>query len=253
MKWQGYLDEHTLREGTHTVPSHFTSGHPIGIITVDLDYPKLPGNVANAMTFSYPVLYKKVEFPIELLFEGAAEIEEQIVNAACELEREGVRAIVGACGYFAHFQRQVANAVDVPVFLSSLCQLPLIKMGMKDSQKIALFAASGENIDEELLRAFGATPGDVVVQDVGSLPSFAPIRWGKTTLDNGTLTQDLCDLASSLQERHPEIGAVLLECSDLPPYACAIQQRTGLPVFDFITLIDWACGAVTQTPYKGFF
>lgn len=77
------------------------------------------------------VLYKKVEFDIELLFEGAPELEMVVVEAAKELEAEGVRAIVGACGYFAHFQKQVADAVNVPVFLSSLCQLPLIKLGLE--------------------------------------------------------------------------------------------------------------------------
>lgn len=253
MKWQGYLGNANDLAGTHSVPPHYTSGQPIGIIAVDLIYPKLPGNVANAGTFSYPVLYKKVTFEIEQLFEGDSELEEQIISAARELEAEGVRAIVGACGYFAHFQRQVADAVDVPVFMSSLCQLPLVKLGLKRSQKIAVLAASGDNLDGAILKAFDTNEDELVVQDIGSLPSFAPIRWGKTELDNGKLTSDLAQIAVDLTEAHPEVGAILLECSDLPPYACAIQQATGLPVYDFITLINWACAGVTQTPYHGFF
>ena len=220
---------------------------------VDLKYPKLPGNVVNATTFDFPVLYKKVEFDIELLFEGAPELEMVVVEAAKELEAEGVRAIVGACGYFAHFQKQVADAVNVPVFLSSLCQLPLIKLGLKQEQKIAVFAASADNIDDEILSGVGAQLDDLVIQDVGSMESFAPIRWGEETLDNKWLTEDLEKTAHDLVEQHPEIGAILLECSDLPPYAYAIQTATGLPVFDFITLIKWAHSAVVQTPYYGYF
>lgn len=253
MTWQRSLMNTQDLAGTFTVPAHYTSGHPIGVIAVDLVYPKLPGNVVNATTFSYPVLYKKLEFDIELLFEGAPELEGIIVEAARELEAEGVRAIVGACGYFAHFQQQVADAVNVPVFLSSLCQLPLIKLGLKQDQKIAVFCASAENIDDGILTRIGATMGDLIIQDVGSMESFAPIRWGRTELDNDRLTEDLYHLAHDLAKSHPEVGAILLECSDLPPYAYTIQAATDLPVYDFITLIDWVAHAVVQTPYYGYF
>ena len=85
------------------------------------------------------------------------------------------------------------------------------------------------------------------------MESFAPIRWGHLELDNGKLTDDLCTLALSLCEKHPEIDAILLECSDLPPYAAAIQKVTGLPVFDFITLANWVESAVIQRTYTGWF
>lgn len=253
MTWRSALHRSDDLAGTWSVPAHYTSGHSIGVIAVDLVYPKLPGNVVNATTFEFPVLYKKVEFDIELLFEGAAELEQIVVAAAKELEAEGVRAIVGACGYFAHFQKQVAAAVDVPVFLSSLCQLPIIKLGLAPDQKIAVFAASAENIDENILTGIGGSLDDIIIQDVGTLESFAPIRWGRIELDNGKLTQDLASRAEELVQKHPEIGAILLECSDLPPYAYAIQASTGLPVFDFITLINWVHSSVVQTPYYGYF
>lgn len=249
--WQGYLQEPEDLRGTYSTPASFVAGHPIGIIAVDLVYPKIPGNVANATTFSYPVLYRKVTFEIERLFAGDPALEEVVVDAARELEAEGVRAVIGACGYFARFQRQTAAAVNVPVFLSSLCQLPLIRVGLKPGQKVLVFCASGESVDRELLAQVGASLDDCVIQDVGQLESFAPIRWGKTTLDNGRLTADLTALAVRAAGEHPEAGAILLECSDLPPYACEIQRATGLPVFDFITLIDWAEHAAVQKRYYG--
>lgn len=137
--------------------------------------------------------------------------------------------------------------------MSSLCQLPLIQLGLKQSQKIAVFAASGDNITPPVIERVGGNFGKLIVQDVGSLESFAPIRWGKTELDNKKLTQDLAKIAIDLKKDNPDIGAILLECSDLPPYACTIQRATGLPVFDFITLIKWAYTAVVQKPYYGYF
>jgi hypothetical protein len=52
---------------------------------------------------------------------------------------------------------------------------------------------------------------------------------------------------------HPEIGPILLECSNLPPYACAIQKATGRPVFDFTTLINLYYAAGVRTPFHGIY
>ena len=249
----GALETGEEVHGTHGLPARTTSGHVLGIIAVKLNYPKLPGNVANACTFSYPVIYREVDFEIERLFAGDPEIKQMVVDAACDLERQGVRAIIGACGYFAHFQRDVAAAVGVPVFLSSLCQLPMIKVGLRSEGKIAVFAADGSSLNNELLANVGSDMSRLVVQNVGDMESFAPIRWGGLELDNGRLADDLCDLAVSVCRRNPNVDAILLECSDLPPYAAAIQKATGLPVFDFITLADWVAHSVLQRTYYGWF
>lgn len=251
--WQGILQNESDLNQTHTVCGSYLGGHAIGIIAVDLVYPKLPGNVVNATTYRFPVLFKKVSFEIEQLFDGDPALEEMVVNAARELEAEGVRAIIGACGYFAHFQKQVAAAVNIPVFMSSLCQLPLIKIGLKPEQKILVMCASGDSMSQEFFSKVNANLDDCIIQDVGSMESFAPIRWGKTVMDNDRLTKDLAQLAKAVVSEHPEIGAILLECSDLPPYACEIQRATGLPVFDFISMINWVEHAVVQKRYYGFF
>jgi len=229
----------------------YTSGIPIGIIAVNLIYPKLPGNVANASTFRFPVLYEIVDFEIEELFRGDEKIKQQVIEAARKLEAQGVRAIVGACGFFAHFQKDVREAVNVPVFMSSLCQIPIISTGLKEEKKIAVIAADGKSITNRLLEKVGATNSRLVVFNVGDWESFSPIRYGKTELDNGALTRDLENLAKDIAENHREIGAILLECSDLPPYAYNIQRVSGLPVYDFISLINWVEHSVEQRPYYG--
>ena len=252
-KWQGYIQGPEDLYTQMTVSGAYVGGHAVGIIAVDLVYPKLPGNVVNATTFDFPVIYKKVSFEIEQLFNGDPALEKMIVDAAKELVKDGARCVIGACGYFAHFQKQVAAAVDVPVFMSSLCQVPLIKLGLKPEQKILVMCASGESVNQEFFSKVNANLDDCIVQDVGSMESFAPIRWGKTTMDNKRLAEDLYRLAAKVVGEHPEIGAILLECSDLPPYACDIQRATGLPVYDFISLINWVEHAVVQKRYYGFF
>lgn len=252
MEWKSSLENIEELNGIHTTPERFTAGFAIGIIAVHLIYPKMPGNVANATTYPFPVLYREVNFEIERLFAGDDSIKDEIIQAAKELEQQGVRAIIGACGYFAHFQPDVKEAVDIPVFLSSLCQLPVIKTAISEKKKIAVFAASGENIKDDLLRKIGTDSNRLVVENIGELDSFKAIRYGHSTLDHGRLSKDLCDIAIKLVEREKTIGAILLECSDLPPYAKAIQAVTGLPVFDFNTMIDMVFHSVVQKTYYGY-
>lgn len=247
----GAITNEEQRRGVFELPPRDTSGHALGVIAVNLDYPKVPGNVVNASTYDFPVLYEVVYFEIEQLFAGDPSIKEQVIEAAKKLEAKGVRAIIGACGYFAHFQKDVAAAVGVPVFMSSLCQLATIKTWLPASKKIAVFAADGASIDDEFLSNVNTTTDQIVVVNVGDMESFAPIRWGKGPLDNGMLEDDLVELATEVCAETPEVDAILLECSDLPPYAAAIQRATGLPVFDFITLAKWVESVVVQRPYYG--
>ncbi len=253
MKWQGRIENSEELYGVHQPPGRSTAGFAIGIIAVDLIYPKLPGNVANATTYPFPVMYEDVHFEIEQLFAGDPAIEKMIVDAAKKLELRGARAVIGACGYFAHFQGSVKEAVDIPVFMSSLCQLPMIKTALPDKKKIAVLAASGDDIDDALLKKVGSDMSRLIVKNIGSLESFSAIRYGRTTLDNGKLRDDLCRTALDLTDANPDIGAILLECSDLPPYARDIQASTGLPVFDFNTMIDLVYHAVVQKTYYGYF
>lgn len=247
----GAITNEEQRRGVFELPPRYTSGQALGIIAVDLDYPKVPGNVVNATTYDFPVLYEMVSFEIEQLFAGDPSIKEQVIEAAKKLEAKGVRAIIGACGYFAHFQKEVAAAVGVPVFMSSLCQLATIKTWLPAERKIAVFAADGASINDEFLSQVNTTIDQIVVVNVGDMESFAPIRWGKGPLDNGLLEDDLCKRAQEVCAKYPEVDAILLECSDLPPYAAAIQRATGLPVFDFITLAKWVESVVVQRPYYG--
>lgn len=217
---------------------HPVAGHTIGIIALNLDYEKAIGNVANAQSFYFPVLYEIIDIDLELLFKGDASLNDAIITAAKKLENSGVRAIIGACGFFAHYQKLLKESVNIPVFASSLLQVPLIESSLADDKKIAVFAANGDNIGQALIALGNTNTDNYVLVDVNQLKEFAPIRYGKQLLNNEALELALTNLAKQTVEADPNIGAILLECSDLPPYTRAIQQHTHLPVFDFLTLIN---------------
>lgn len=239
---------------TYTVPDlRYAGGFAIGIIAVDLKYPKLPGNVVNATTYNFPVLYEMVEFEIEQLFTGDDSIKEIIIAAAKKLEAQGVRAVVGACGFFANFQKDVADSLSIPAYLSSMVQLPTMKIGLKTDKKIGIITASGNDITDKMLQDVGVSMADCYIQDIGSLEGFKTIRHGYSHLDNASIAKTVVEAAQALVTDHDDVGAILLECSDIPPYAFLVQEAVNLPVFDFITMINWVHHAVTQQPYFGHF
>src|SRR5690625_2685727 len=128
-------------------------GHDIGIIMLDCRTPFVPGDVGNASTYNYPVLYKTVEGLTlqKVIQEGDLKFVDQVVDAAVYLESQGVRAITSDCGYMLWFQDAVAEAVSVPVMLSSLIQLPFIASTLSSDQAIGIICANKQRLPNDLL------------------------------------------------------------------------------------------------------
>ncbi len=230
------------------------AGYSVGILHIDdVYYPLLPGNVVNASTYEFPVKMKAVpDLDIPGLLSGDTSLGEPIVKAAQELQNEGIRAVSGACGFFGFFQKQVAQALDIPVALSSLVQASWIKTILKPGQKIGVLTADQSSINEQLLQScYIDDPDLLVIKDLRHGPQFSAILEGRGYFDNGEVKREVVAAAIELVNHNKDIGAILFECSDMPPYASYVQRAVGLPVFDFITLIRWLHNATTQKPYTG--
>lgn len=233
------------------------AGYPIGIIYIDqVYYPMLPGNIVNGYTFPFPVRLMAVEgLDCPNLFQATAPVWEKVLAACHKLEQEGVRAISAACGFFGNYQLQAAEALDVPVALSSLVQLPWIAALLQKGQKIGVLTADASSLSTKLLESCGvdaALRQRLVIKDLRHEKEFSCILEGRGEFDNTEVRKEVVGKALELVTEHPETGAILLECSDMPPYAYAVQAAVQLPVFDFTTLIRWLHSAVAQMPYCGF-
>jgi Aspartate racemase len=231
-------------------------GEPIGILILDAAYPCIPGNVGNATTYDFPVRYKEVKgSSIErLLNERDPSLLEPFIQGAKELEAEGVRAITGACGFMALFQPQVAAAVEVPVFLSSLLQVPFIRQTLKPGQKIGIVTANASVLTDEHFRNVGIAPDTpMAVYGMEEQEEFrTSVLEEKGTLDSDKVEREILGVVERMLRENPQVAAVVLECSDLPPYAAAVHAATGLPVFDFITMIRHVQSALVPRRYHGY-
>ncbi|MFN2357091.1 MAG: aspartate/glutamate racemase family protein [Desulfotignum sp.] len=229
-------------------------GESIGILILDAAYPCIPGNIGNAGTFGFPVRYQKVaDASIDrLLNQQDPSLAEPFIQAARKLQDQGVRAVTGACGFMALFQQQVAESVDIPVFLSSLLQIPFIHQITK--KKIGIITANASCLRPGHFTSAGVSLDlPLVIAGMEDQPEFRDaVLMEKGSLDSDKIRNEVVEVAKELVQNHPDIGSILLECSDLPPYAHAVQSAVKLPVFDFFTMINYVHTTLVRSPFSGF-
>ena len=230
------------------------AGAAVGILVLDLSYPIMPGNVANAATWDFPVFFKVLKGTTTSQILGAdPALLDMIIEGGRELEEQGVRAIIGACGYFANYQMEAAAALDVPVFLSSILQVPIMAQSLKPHQKVGIICAKADSLTPKLLGANGVTDIDrLAIVGAQDLPEFQNLLDCTGRFNSRQLEAELVGLAEQLIADNPDVGAILLECSDMPPYAWTIQNAVKRPVFDFTTLINFVQTALVRRPFPGF-
>ena len=252
----GYLTRCNNSRYVRTVDHQQVAGYSLGIVYIEnINYPIMPGNVVNAWTYDFPVRLKAVPgLTAQQLFDADPSVAAAIVETAKSMvEKEGVRAICAACGFFGNYHEKVVNAVDVPVALSSLVQIPWIRSLIKPGKKIGILTANAASLTPKTFRICGVTDcSNLVIRGMEQTENFSVVCTNKGYFDNGVAREEILAAAQELIDEDSDLGAILLECSDMPPYAADIQELTQLPVFDFITLIKWLHNATTQRPYHGW-
>jgi aspartate/glutamate racemase len=236
-------------------PHRVAYGTTIGILLLNTRFPMIPGDVGNASTYPFPVLYGAIgSLPTDFWASGsAASRAPDVVEAARALQNAGVAAITSDCGYMAMYQREVQAALGIPVFLSSLLQVPFMQRTLPNNRRVGVIVADSQRMTEAILRNAGIEePASLAIGGMEGQPAFcSAIIEENGSLDSDAIEREAVTVASDLVQRHPDIGALLLECSNLPPYASAIQDAVQLPVFDFNTMIRFVYSALTHTRYTG--
>ena len=228
-------------------------GELIGILLLDTNTPFIQGDVGNANSFGYPVRFKRIDkLTPERIFEHDRSFIQAMIAGAKELEREGVRAVTGDCGFMAIFQQEVQEAVSIPVFLSSLLQAPFMLSIINPRAAIGILTANAQSLTTDILSALGVSNLDRIV--ISGLEGAKHFREAAIDdlgiLDSDQVRLEVVKAAVNLQTHNPAIGAILLECSMLPPYGAVVQEATGLPVFDYLSMVDHVASSLNKKRFK---
>ena len=228
-------------------------GHPIGVLVLDTVFPRIPGDIGHAGTFPFPVLYHKVRnaSPSRVVREGDPALLDGFIQGARTLEAAGVLAITTSCGFLAMFQRQLTEAVRVPVFTSALQLVPLVSRMLAPDRAVGILTVEGRALGPRHLAGAGITEDiPVVMWGLERGQAFTPVLLdNELELDVDAARRENVEAAREMLERHPEVGAIVLECTNMPPYAATIREATGLPVFDITTLIRLVHAALVPPVY----
>jgi Asp/Glu/hydantoin racemase len=217
-------------------------GAPLGILMLEARFPRIPGDMGNATTWPFPVLYRIVKgaTPESVVLKGAAGLLPNFVEAAAELVRHGSEAITTNCGFLSLFQHELAAEVKVPVATSSLLQVPWVQATLPPGKRVGIVTVSAASLTPRHLEAAGVALDTPLIGTEKGREFFRVLILGeKDDMDVAKAEQDILDAGRSLVAAHPEIGAIVLECTNMPPYAAALREALGLPVYDIYSMITW--------------
>ncbi len=216
-------------------------GARLGILMLEARFPRIPGDMGNAETWPFPVLYRVVEgaSPQRVVREKAAGLLDAFIAAAQELVAIGADGITTNCGFLSLYQRELAEAVSVPVATSSLMQAPLIESVLPPGKRVGILTVSAASLSAEHLAAAGVRPGTAIAGTDGGREFSRVLLGNETRLDVAAAEADILAAGEALVGGHDDLGAILLECTNMAPYAASLREHVGLPVYDIYSFITW--------------
>jgi Asp/Glu/hydantoin racemase len=216
-------------------------GARLGILMLEARFPRIPGDMGHAGTWPFPVLYKVVKgaSPQRVVAEKAEGLLPNFVEAAKELEALGADGITTNCGFLSLYQKQLASEVTVPVATSSLMQVPMIQSTLPVGRRVGVITVSAASLTRDHLIAIGLDPSLPVVGTDGGREFTRVLIGNELTMDVAAAEQDILDAGDALVRKHSGIGAILLECTNMVPYALVFRHRLGVPVYDIYSFMLW--------------
>lgn len=225
----------------------------IGILVMDARIERIPGDVGNPATFPFPVHLRTVAGATlkRLIHKRDPSLLKPFIEAGWALVRQGVRALTTTCGFMILFQEELTREFPVPVFTSSLLQLPFIRATLRPRDRVGIITADASSLTPEHLRKAGSGMDRITVVGLENQPRFREAIFEEAGgIDVQGVESEVVEQAKRMLADEPRITAILFECANLPPYAAAVQAAVRLPVYDAVTMIRYVYSTLVATPFN---
>lgn len=215
-------------------------GVSVGILMVKSHFRRYHGDVGNAHTWNFPVQYRIVEdaVPARMTDLHNSSLLEPFKRAADELIAAGVDGITTTCGFLSIYQRELADHCSVPVATSALLQVPMVERMLPTGKRVGILTYNGDVLNGPYFDAVGIAQ-DTPVVGMPQTSNF--VRWikeGDNSVTFDMLREEVVAAAESMLKKHPDVGAIVSECTNLAPFTRDIHKRLGIPVYDVVTMIN---------------
>lgn len=214
-------------------------GHIVGILMSDSNIPRIPGDPGHAETFSFPVLHEVLEgFPFADLVEIKKDNLEKLILPAQRLQNKGASLVAADCGLFGPFHADIKKHLTIPFIGTALDLIPLLQRLLPNGSNVGIITGDTRMLSHRHLESSGIDPETVVIVGMEGSTEFNEVVINrKPELDIERMRQGVIDASDDLIGK--EIGAVVLECTNLISYKTDIQKRLNIPVFDLVDLIEF--------------
>lgn len=226
-------------------------GARLGVMMLDTGFERVPGDIGNAATWPFPVLYHVVKgaVPGRVTEPAAGGLAPAFIEAIGVLVGMGADCVTTSCGFLASIHPALQAASPVPVATSSLLQIPLVAATLPAGQRVGVLTANPSALTDEHFEGVGA-PKNLPVEGLPLDGIFrAEMHQARPVADREARQAEVLAASDRLLAKAPDLGAIVLECTNLPPYAAEIEQRHGLPVYDIVTLVTWFIGGIAPRRY----
>ncbi len=227
----------------------------LGVLMLDTANPfDVPGCLACDDTFSFPVKRRVIQgATVDKMTSGCEDLHGPMIEAARALEREGVDAILGDCGFTALFQKDLQESVGVPVFTSSLLFVPLASRIIPKGKRVGILTYRANFLSEAHFQGVGWRSKDIpiAVAGVQNQSAWKLFATPAHPFHREDLERQLMDVCRGLIRDYPDVGAIVFECTVMPPFAHVIQAETGLPVFDITMFASMVAEGFNRKPFTG--
>lgn len=228
----------------------------LGFLSLEYGFPPAailptprPGSMMNPATYDFPIITETVEGAwADIVIRGDPALEPACIAAARRLVKRGAMVISADCGFFIRHQAAVAAAINVPVALSSLLLVPTLLRQLPRAAKLAVATADSTHCGKDLLGV--DDPVDRARVVIGGIEGGKFLRnelmRPPIQTDVADIEKDVASCIARLRAAHPEIAAILFECTVFPLVAPAIRRSTGLPIYDITNLCRLTVSSVAR-------
>jgi Asp/Glu/hydantoin racemase len=214
----------------------------LGILMLKTAFPRPRGDVGNPATWSCATRTKVVEGADVASVVQSGPLPQALIAAFIaagrELVEEGATLITTSCGFLVTAQAALQAALPVPVVTSSLLQVPALQAALPPGRRVGVVTFDARRLGPAHLAAAGAAADTPVIGLEGGSELHRVVAGDLPKLDARAAEADLLAAGAALKARCPGLGAVVLECTNLPPYRAALARHLRLPVHDLVTLVE---------------
>ncbi|MEM6985390.1 MAG: aspartate/glutamate racemase family protein [Pseudomonadota bacterium] len=237
---------------SHVAGGRSVYGASVGILMLEARFPRIVGDMGNALTWPFPVQYRVVQgaSPDRVVRGGASGLLDPFIDAARDLIAHGADGITTNCGFLAIYQEELAAALDRPVATSSLMQVNLVNATLPPGKRAGILTISASSLTPRHLEGARVPASTPIATTEGRREFSRAILDNEYTLNVEAAREDNVEAALELQSDHPDVGAIVLECTNMIPYAADIQQATGLPTYSMASFVSWFQSALQPLRYR---